>query len=94
MLLLRAVHRPPGSMVRSDCYGSISGVKSPSRRARVREATEADVCEETHNSLSDVCGVRSPAALLHKVRFDGSASGVATILQFKRGRRETLNVLR
>jgi len=35
MLLLRAVHRPPGSMVRSACYGSSSGVKSPSRRLLV-----------------------------------------------------------
>lgn len=62
MLLLRAVHRPPGSMVRSACYGSSSGVKSPSRRLLVRcEEAEADVCDETHNSFPDVCGVRSPA---------------------------------
>ena len=56
MLLLRAVHRPPGSMVRSACYGSSSGVKSPSRRLLVRcEEAEADVCDETHNSFPDVC---------------------------------------
>ena len=110
MLLLRAVHRPPGSMVRSACYGSSSGVKSPSRRLLVRcEEAEADVCDaETHNSFPDdcVCGVRSPAhTLLHKVRFRlVPRSPAGGEFNFKPGRRapakpfragfETTNVLR
>lgn len=71
MLLLRAVHRPPGSMVRSACYGSSSGVKSPSRRLLVHGAKKPKLtCAMKRTTHCRMCVRRSlSSTLLHKVRF-------------------------